>query len=119
MSDERFSRTETLIGSDALEKLNNSKVAIFGIGGVGGHVVEALARSGVGSFLLVDSDTVDITNINRQIVATHSSIGKKKIDVMEERIKDIILSSRKQELLSKLDKGLLQDALDKHNLVIY
>ena len=89
MSDERFSRTETLIGSDALKKLNNAKVAIFGIGGVGGHAVEALARSGVGSFLLVDSDTVDITNINRQIVATESTIGKSKVQIMKDRILDI------------------------------
>ena len=66
----QFSRTELILGLKAMEKLNNSTIAIFGIGGVGGYVCEALARSGVGSFVLVDSDTVALTNINRQIIAT-------------------------------------------------
>lgn len=86
---ERFSRTELLIGKDGLKKLQQSRVAVFGIGGVGGHVVEALVRSGVGAIDLIDNDVVSITNLNRQMVATMSTIGKSKIDVMRDRILDI------------------------------
>lgn len=86
---EQFSRTELLIGKEGLEKLKKAKVAIFGIGGVGSFVAEGLARAGIGHLVLVDYDVVDITNINRQIEATHSSLGKYKIDVMKERILDI------------------------------
>ena len=85
----QFSRTELLIGKEGIEKLQNAKVAVFGLGGVGSYVVEGLARAGVGNFLLVDKDTVDITNINRQIIATHKTIGKPKVDVSKERIIDI------------------------------
>lgn len=85
----QFSRTEILIGKKGIEKLNKAKVVIFGIGGVGSYVVEALARIGVGHLILVDFDKVDITNLNRQIEATHSTIGKLKIEVMKERILDI------------------------------
>ena len=84
-----FSRTELLIGQAALEKLQNSRVAIFGVGGVGGYVCEALVRSGVGHVDLIDNDTVSLTNINRQIIALHSTIGKLKVDVMKERMLDI------------------------------
>ena len=84
-----FSRTELLIGSKAVEKLANSRVAVFGVGGVGGYVVEALARTGVGSLDLIDNDTVSLTNINRQIIALHSTIGKDKVEVMRDRILDI------------------------------
>ena len=84
-----FSRTEMLIGKDALEKLNNSRVAVFGIGGVGSYTVEALARSGVGTLDLIDNDTVNITNINRQINALHSTVGKYKVDCAKDRITDI------------------------------
>ena len=84
-----FSRTELLIGQAALEKLQNSRVAIFGVGGVGGYVCEALVRSGVGHFDLIDHDTISLTNINRQIIALHSTIGKLKVDVMKERMLDI------------------------------
>ena len=70
----QFSRTELLLGKEAMDKLKNSRVAVFGIGGVGGYVVEALARSGVGSFVIVDDDKVCLTNINRQIIATRSSV---------------------------------------------
>lgn len=84
-----FSRTELLIGQAALEKLQNSRVAIFGVGGVGGYVCEALVRSGVGHFDLIDNDTVSLTNINRQIIALHSTIGKLKVDVMKKRMLDI------------------------------
>ena len=81
-----FSRTELLIGQQALEKLRNSRVAVFGVGGVGGYVVEALARSGVGTIDLIDKDTVSITNINRQIIATTQNIGQYKVDAAKERI---------------------------------
>jgi len=86
---EQFVRTEMLLGMETMEKLQNAHVAIFGVGGVGGYVVEALARSGVGMFDLIDNDTVAISNLNRQIIATHSSIGKYKVDVMKDRILDI------------------------------
>lgn len=85
----QFSRTEALIGIEAQEKLKKSKVAVFGLGGVGSYTVEALARAGIGHLVLVDFDTYDITNINRQIGALHSTIGKYKVDVMKERILDI------------------------------
>ena len=85
----QFSRTELLLGKDAMEKLHDSRVAVFGIGGVGGHVCEALARSGVGAFDLIDDDKVCLTNLNRQIIATHKTIGKYKTEVMKERILDI------------------------------
>lgn len=86
---EVFARTELLLGKDALEQLHNAHVAVFGVGGVGGYVVEALARSGVGHLTVVDNDTVSESNINRQIIATHSTIGKNKVDVIKERILDI------------------------------
>ena len=85
----QFSRTQLLLGSDNMERLANAKVAVFGIGGVGGYVVEALARSGVGSFVIVDDDKVCLTNINRQIIATRKTVGKYKVDVMTERILEI------------------------------
>ena len=82
----QFSRTELLIGKDGLEKLSNAKVVVFGIGGVGGFVTEGLARAGIGNIVLVDHDTVSESNLNRQIIATRSTIGKYKVDVMKERI---------------------------------
>lgn len=85
----QFSRTELLIGKNGIDKLKNAKIAVFGIGGVGSYVVESLARAGVGNFIIVDNDDVSITNINRQIIATHKTIGKAKVDVMKERILDI------------------------------
>lgn len=85
----QFSRTEMLIGEEAIKKLANSKVAIFGIGGVGTYVAEALARCGIGKFILVDNDKVAITNINRQIIATTKTIGQYKVDLMKQRILDI------------------------------
>lgn len=85
----QFSRTELLLGKEGLQKLASSRVAIFGVGGVGGHVVEALARSGVGTFDLVDNDDVSLTNVNRQIVATLDTVGRDKVDVMRERILSI------------------------------
>lgn len=85
----QFSRTELLFGREAMEKLAESRVAVFGIGGVGGYTVEALARSGVGALDLIDSDTVSITNINRQIIATLDTVGKYKVDVAAERVRSI------------------------------
>ena len=85
----QFSRTELLFGSEAITRLQNAHVAVFGIGGVGGYTVEALARSGVGSFDLIDNDTVALTNLNRQIIATRRTVGKYKTDVMKERILEI------------------------------
>lgn len=86
---EQFSRTQLLLGEEAMEKLRNARVAVFGIGGVGGYTVEALARSGVGQLDLIDSDTVSVSNINRQILATHSTVGRLKVDVAKDRILDI------------------------------
>ncbi|MBO4323109.1 MAG: tRNA threonylcarbamoyladenosine dehydratase, partial [Clostridia bacterium] len=86
---ERFARTERLIGEGSLLKLNNSRVAVFGIGGVGGYVAEALARSGVGALDLIDGDEVALSNINRQIIALSSTVGKNKADVMADRIAEI------------------------------
>ena len=85
----QFSRTELLLGKEAMEKLQNSRVAVFGIGGVGGYTVEALVRSGVGAIDLIDDDKVCLTNLNRQLIATRSTVGKYKVDVMADRIKDI------------------------------
>ena len=85
----QFSRSELVFGKDAMERLKNARVAVFGIGGVGGYTVEALARSGVGALDLVDDDKVCITNLNRQILATHSTVAKYKVDVARDRILDI------------------------------
>ena len=89
MSDGIYARTEMLIGKSAIEKLKPSKVIVFGIGGVGGHAVEALARAGVGRIDLVDSDKISHSNINRQIIALNSTVGKYKTEVMRDRILDI------------------------------
>jgi tRNA A37 threonylcarbamoyladenosine dehydratase len=86
---EQFSRTELLLGEDAVEKIKNSRVAVFGIGGVGSFTVEALARLGVGHITLVDPDAVAASNLNRQLVALHSTVGRYKVDVAKERILDI------------------------------
>lgn len=85
----QFLRTKMLIGKEALEKLKNSRVAVFGIGGVGGYVVEALARAGVGTLDIIDNDTISVTNINRQIIALNSTIGLPKVEVAKSRLIDI------------------------------
>ena len=85
----QFSRTENLIGSHAVNILKNTHIAVFGVGGVGGYTIEALARAGIGYIDIIDNDTVSITNINRQIIATHSTIGKQKTEVMKSRLLDI------------------------------
>ena len=87
--DEKFSRTEMLVGNEGMEKLGNAKVAIFGLGGVGSFVCEGLARSGIGNFILVDYDKVDESNINRQLIATVKTVGKYKVDLMKDRILEI------------------------------
>lgn len=85
----QFSRTELLLGKEAMDKLEKSRVAIFGIGGVGGYVCEALVRSGIGEFDLIDDDKVCLTNLNRQIIATRKTVGKYKVEVMRDRILEI------------------------------
>ena len=86
---DQFSRTELLLGKEAMARLAGCRVAVFGIGGVGGYVCEALARSGVGSFDLIDNDRVALTNLNRQIIATRNTVGKYKTEVMRDRILEI------------------------------
>jgi len=86
---EQFSRTELLLGEEAMQKLYKARIAVFGVGGVGGYVVEALARTGVGALDLIDPDTVSVSNINRQILATHSTVGKLKVEAARSRVLDI------------------------------
>ena len=86
---DQYSRTELLIGAEGMNRLKASSVMVFGVGGVGSHCIEALARSGIGTLILVDNDTVSVTNINRQSIAYHSTIGRMKTEVMRERIRDI------------------------------
>ena len=109
---EQFSRTELVIGKDAMQKLQKAKVAVFGIGGVGSYVVEGLARIGVGNFLLVDKDIVDVTNINRQIIATHKTIGRPKVEISKERILEINPNA-KVEILQKFFMPDSEEILDK------
>ena len=92
--DEKFLRTGLLIGEEGLDRLQKAKVAVFGVGGVGGYAAEALARSGVGSLVLVDKDVVSVSNINRQIIATTKTVGRQKTEVMKERILDINPAAR-------------------------
>lgn len=111
----QFSRTETLIGKSAIEKLKKSKVAIFGIGGVGSYVVEALVRAGIQNFILVDKDIVDITNINRQIIATTKTIGKPKVEVAKSRILEINPKANVeiyQEFFMPESKGILNETIN-------
>ena len=118
-----FSRSELLIGTEGLNKLKESKVAVFGIGGVGTFTVEALARTGVGKFVLVDDDDICLTNINRQLHATRSTVGKPKVEVMKERILDInpnaevttyreLYNSESAERLLSEDYDYVVDAID-------
>ena len=86
---EEFSRTAYVFGEEAIEKLKNAKVAVFGVGGVGGYICEAICRAGVGHIDIFDRDTVSLSNINRQIIALHSTVGRTKVDVMKERMLDI------------------------------
>ena len=111
----QFSRTELLIGKEAVEKLNKSKVAIFGIGGVGSFVVEGLVRAGVGEFVLVDHDTVSETNLNRQIIATTKTIGMSKVEVAKTRILEINPNAKVEiikEFFMPESKGILDKSID-------
>ena len=111
----QFSRTESLIGKDGIEKLQNAKVAIFGIGGVGSFVVEGLVRAGIGNFILVDADNIDITNINRQIIATRKTIGRPKVEVAKERILEINPDAKVeiyQEFFMPDSKKILDNTVD-------
>ncbi len=99
-----FQRLELQIGQENLQKLYSARVAIFGLGGVGGFVAESLVRSGIGNFTIIDKDIVDITNINRQIIATHSSIGKPKIEVFKDRILDINPNAKVTEIQAYFGK---------------
>lgn len=111
----QFSRTELLIGKDAIQKLKNSKVAIFGLGGVGSFVLEGLIRAGVENFVLVDKDEIDVTNINRQILATHSTIGKAKVEVAKQRILDINPKANveiNQTFFMPDTEGILDESID-------
>ena len=112
---EKFSRTRMLIGDDALRKLKASHVAVFGIGGVGGFVCEALARGGIGRFTLIDNDTVSKSNINRQIIALTSTVGKPKTQVMKERILDINPESR----VECIDRFILPENIDEFDFTDY
>lgn len=112
---EQFSRTELLIGKESIEKLNKSKVAVFGIGGVGSFVVEGLARAGIGKFILVDNDTICLSNINRQIIATHKTLGKSKVQVAKERILEINPNAEieiYEEFFMPETKGILDETID-------
>lgn len=111
----QFSRTELLIGKDAIEKLKNSKVAIFGIGGVGSYVVEALARAGIGKFILVDNDNVSYSNINRQIIATNKTVGMPKVEVAKQRILDINSMAEVEiynEFYSEKSQGIIDSSIN-------
>ncbi|MBR3324669.1 MAG: tRNA threonylcarbamoyladenosine dehydratase [Clostridia bacterium] len=105
-----------LIGKEAVQKLHNSKVAVFGLGGVGSFVTEGLARAGIENFVLVDNDVVDITNLNRQLIATHKTIGKNKVDVMKERILDINPSAKietfKEFFMPDSSHDMIDDSVD-------
>ena len=111
----QFSRTELLIGKDGIEKLQNSKVAIFGIGGVGSFVVEGLVRAGIGNFILVDDDKVCLTNLNRQLIGTRKTIGKPKVEVAKERILEINPNANVeiiQEFFMPDSKEILDETID-------
>lgn len=111
----QFSRTELLIGKEGIEKLKNSKVAIFGIGGVGSYVVEALARAGIESFILVDNDVICETNVNRQIIATTKTLGRAKVEVERERVLEINPKASVkiyQEFFMPETQGILDETVD-------
>ena len=115
MKQNQFSRTELLIGKQAIEKLHNTKVAIFGIGGVGSFAVEGLARAGIENFVLVDNDIVTLTNLNRQLIATHKTINKPKVEVAKQRILEINPNANVtiyKELFMPETKGILDESID-------
>lgn len=111
----QFSRTELIIGKEKQEILKNAKVAVFGIGGVGSYVVEGLVRAGIGNFVLVDNDVVSVSNINRQLIATHTSIGKAKVEVAKERILEINPNAKVdiyQEFFLPETEGIIDETID-------
>lgn len=111
----QFSRTELLIGKESVGKLNNAKVAIFGIGGVGTFVVEGLVRAGVNNFILVDNDKICLTNLNRQLIATHKTVGKYKVEVAKERILEVNPNANVEiykEFFMPNSKELLDNTVD-------
>ena len=111
----QFSRTELLIGKEGTEKLQKAKVAIFGIGGVGSFVVEGLARAGVGNFILVDNDDICLTNLNRQIIATHKTLGMSKVEVAKQRILDINPNAKieiRKEFFTKESEEFIDKTVD-------
>lgn len=113
--EDKFSRTEKLIGKDGLEKLKNAKIAIFGIGGVGSFVVEGLVRAGIQNFILVDNDYVSVSNLNRQLIATTKTIGKAKVEVERKRILEINPNANVQvfkEFFLPETKGILDNTID-------
>lgn len=112
---EELSRTSALIGESNVQKLKEKKVIVLGVGGVGGYVCEALARTGVGQIDLVDSDKISLSNINRQIIALHSTVGQKKVEVMKSRIGDI----NKDIVVNAFDKFITKDNIDEFNLKNY
>lgn len=112
-------RTSFLVGDDGIKKLNNSNIIVFGVGGVGSFTVEALARAGVGNITVVDFDDVDITNINRQIPALHSTVGRYKVDVMEERILDINPNINIKKIRSLYNKDTSDEILtERYDYVV-
>lgn len=110
----KFSRLEKVIGSDKVNNLSNKSVLVLGVGGVGGYVVEALARSNIGTLILVDYDKVEESNINRQIIALNSTIGKSKVDVLEERIKDINSGCKVIKIDKFIDDSNFLELFDNH-----
>lgn len=110
-----FDRLEKMIGSNSLDKIKNITIMVVGIGGVGGYVVEGLVRSGVSNIIVIDHDTVDITNKNRQIIALDSTIGKKKVDVIKNRILDINKNCKVEILDIFLDESNVEDIICKYN----
>ena len=111
----QFSRTELIIGKENIEKLNKAKIAIFGLGGVGSYVLEGLVRAGIGNFVLVDKDVVDVTNLNRQIIATRKTIGKPKVEVARDRVLEINPDAKVQiyqEFFMPETEGILDNSID-------
>ncbi len=117
--EEIFDREKLLIGEEKLQNLNKKTVAIFGLGGVGSYVVEGLARSGIGNFVIVDGDKVDVTNINRQIIATTKTVGRLKVDVAEERIKEINSSAKVTKFAEFVVGENFFTALEKENSELF
>lgn len=111
----QFSRIERLLGADAMERLKNARVAVFGVGGVGGYAIEALVRSGVGTIDIFDHDVVSVTNLNRQIIAAHDTIGRYKVDVMKERA----LSINPDAVINAHNCFYMPDNADEYDFSVY